>query len=149
MGGRAASSFGAGKTYDGSATHAGGAIGPDSGAIGMEGVGDGAGAQSKTMAANADTKDGEAPPQAESTAKEVTPWATEIMVGMALGAVAVGLLLWATSMIKSAQATFVAAATTLALAGPAMVVFEKAMTLVKWVIGGAIALALAGVAMGR
>ena len=148
-GGKAGSSFAAGRTYDGSASGGGGAIGPDGGSIGMGGVGDGAGSQPKTLAANSagSTKEQD-PPVPEAPAKDVTPWAKQIMMGMAAGAIAVALMMFASSMIEKAKATYakvVATGVGALAAAPALV---TALQLGKVLIGAAIALGLAGIAMG-
>lgn len=98
-GGRAGSSFAAGRTYDGSATQSGGAIGPDGGAIGMDGVGDGgAGEQPKALAANSAKNSNEQEPPPAKPDPIVTPW--EKALNMAMGAVVVaGLLMMAASAL--------------------------------------------------
>lgn len=73
--GKAGSSFAAGKTYDGSATNAGSAIGPDGGAIGMDGAGDGAGsAQPKSINPNSLKNTNEQEPPEPPAKHMVTPW---------------------------------------------------------------------------
>jgi hypothetical protein len=148
-GGRAGSSFAAGRTYDGSATQSGGAIGPDGGAIGMGGAGDGVGAQPKALPANATPNPNEQdPPVPAAPAKDVTPWAKEIMIGMALGGVAVALLMWASSMIKEARLAAAAALATTPIGtlayGEALAQLEMA----KMIIWGAIAAASLSIVMG-
>jgi hypothetical protein len=73
-GGRAGSSAASGRTYDGSATNPGGAIGPDGGAIGMGGAGDGTGAAPKTLPANSSKNVNEVTPPAPKETHMVTPW---------------------------------------------------------------------------
>jgi len=101
QGGRAASSFAAGRTYDGAATTPGGAIGADGGAIGMDGVGDGAaGAQPKALAANsAKNVNEQEPPPAKSVAI-VTPWEKALNNAMMAVALAGALMLGATMLLK-------------------------------------------------
>ena len=155
MGGNVGSSYGAGKTYDGSATRAGGAIGPDGGAIGMDGAGDGAGAQPKSLAANsaANTKKQD-PPIPEPPAKDVTPWAKQIMIGMALGALAVVALYYASTMLKEAKTEAMTAQAALLpppATAAAILAYNAAlakMQMCKLIIGAAIAAALAGALMG-
>ncbi|MDP3543024.1 MAG: hypothetical protein Q8T11_11220 [Elusimicrobiota bacterium] len=153
-GGRAGSSFAAGRTYDGSATQAGGAIGPDGGAIGMDGVGDGAGAQPKELprnsAANSREEENIPPP----TPKDVTPWAKEMMVGLGLGVLAIGLLYAAKSMIETAKTEAAAAiklmASTLTLAA-GIKAYEVALATLQWakiVVYAALAAAAGGLIMG-
>jgi len=76
--GRAGSSSAAGRTYDGSAA-SGGAIGPDGGAIGMGGAGDGGAGQEKSIPANkrSDVNEQEVPPPGKGKAI-VTEWEKNI-----------------------------------------------------------------------
>ncbi|MBI2790045.1 MAG: hypothetical protein HYX59_15345 [Elusimicrobia bacterium] len=142
--GRAGSSFAAGRTYDGSATQAGGNIGGGTG-IGLDGVGDGAGAQPKALPRNSAPNSREEENIPTPPAKDVTPWAKEMMMGLAAGAVAVALLMWASSLITTAKTTLMNSS----LAFPAaMAAFQASMQLIRLLIGGAIAIALAGVALG-
>ncbi len=97
-GGRAGSSFAAGRTYDGSATQSGGAIGPDGGAIGMDGADTGTGAQPKSIAANSAPNVHEQEPPPATPNPIVTPW--EKALNNALMAVALaGALMMAASML--------------------------------------------------
>lgn len=148
----APTSFAAGRTYDGSGATGSGASGPEGGGIGMGGAGDGAGAQPKSLAANsANQKNEQEPPPAEPPAKDVTPWAKQIMMGMAAGAIAAALLMWAASMMKEAKTLYgtesIAAAP---LLGPAVAAahFITTMTMVRVIIGAAILAGLAGVMLG-
>ncbi|UPT73033.1 MAG: hypothetical protein M0D55_14155 [Elusimicrobiota bacterium] len=77
-GGRAGSSFAAGRTYDGSTAGGGGAIGPDGGAIGMGGVGDGAAAQPKSLSANNAPNVNQQEPPIPVAKKTVSPWSAAI-----------------------------------------------------------------------
>jgi hypothetical protein len=143
-GGRAGSSFAAGRTYDGTTAGGSGGIGPEGGAIGMGGAGDGAGAQPKTLGANsANQVNKQEPPPAEPPAKDVTPWAKEIMMGMALGGVAIALLMWGSSLVKAALAAAAAAVT-----GVAYALAETSMMQARIVIGIAMAAAAGGIVMG-
>ena len=148
-GGRAGSSFAAGRTYDGSAAQAGGAIGPDGGAITMDGADTGTGAQPKSIPANSapNTRE-EDPPVPEPPAKDVTPWAKEIMIGMALGGVAVALLLWASSMIKEARVAAAAALATTPVGTAAYAEALAQLELAKMIVWGAIVAASASIIMG-
>jgi hypothetical protein len=148
-GGRAGSSFAAGRTYDGTTAGGSGGIGPDGGAIGMGGVGDGAGAQPKTLGANsANQVNKQEPPPAEPPAKDVTPWAKEIMMGMAAGAIAVALLMWASSMMKEAKAAALLALGTTPVGTVAYAAAVSQLQIAKLIIGAAIAAALVGVMFG-
>lgn len=96
--GRAGSSFAAGRTYDGSATQSGGAIGPDGGAIGMGGVGDGAAAQPKSLAANSAKNVNEQEPPIPPGKHMVTPWEKALNNAMMAVALA-GMLMMAANML--------------------------------------------------
>lgn len=156
-GGKAGSSFAAGRTYDGSASNAGGAIGPGAGSIGMDGVGDGAGAQAKSLPANSkgSTKEQD-PPVPEPPAKDVTPWAKEIMAGMALGALAIGLLYAAKAMIETANKEAAAAIKLMASVEPLEVTagiaaYKVALATLTWakvVVYAALAAAAGGMILG-
>jgi len=153
--GRAGSSFAGGRTYDGSTAGGGGSIGPDGSAIGMGGVGDGVGAQPKTLPANAKGKPSEVEPPVEAPpAKDVTPWAKQIMIGMALGAVAIAALFWASSMIKEAKATCAKGVAMMQTVGgwkPGLALVAEAeaqLKIARLVIGAAMAAALGGMVMG-
>ncbi len=78
QGGKVNSSFAAGKTYDGSATQSGGAIGPDGSAIGMDGVGDGKGAQPKSLEANSAKNSKDQQPPIPKTVDMVSPWTAAV-----------------------------------------------------------------------
>ncbi len=153
----APTSFAAGKTYDGTGAAGSGASGPEGGGIGMGGVGDGAGAQPKSLPANsANQTNQQEPPPAEPPAKDVTPWAKQIMIGMALGAVAVALLLWATTMIKAAKKEAQLALKMIASVNPvtsslgitAYADALKSLELAKLVVWASMAAAMGGMAMG-
>ncbi len=90
-GGKAGSSFAAGKTYDGSATQSGGAIGPDGGAIGMGGVGDGGTTQPKSLAANSIHDKNELTPAPAKEKVMVVPWAQACQRAMMLTMLAAAL----------------------------------------------------------
>lgn len=83
-GGRAGSSFAAGRTYDGSTAGGGGAIGPDGGEIGMGGVGDGTGAEPKAVAANSTGSTSEQEPPIPKEKHMVTPWEKAVSRAMML-----------------------------------------------------------------
>lgn len=153
--GRAGSSFAAGRTYDGSATQAGGNIGGGTG-IGMDGVGDGTGAQPKALPRNSAANSREEENIPTPPGKEVTPWAKHIMGGMALGALAIAAFMWASSMAKEAKTAYVTAlqaAATATIGAPAAIAaaklaFEAAMTPIRLLIGAGIAMAIGGAVLG-
>lgn len=156
-GGRAGSSFAAGRTYDGSATQSGGNIGGGSG-IGMDGVGDGTGAQPKAIARNSAANSREEENIPTPPGKEVTPWAKHIMGGMALGALAIAAFMWASSLLKEAKLQAQTALTTMATAGvlpPALAAAKAAylaavaqLQWIKLLIGAGIAMAIGGAVLG-
>lgn len=151
-GGKASSSFAAGRTYDGSATHNGGAIGPDGSAIGMDGAGDGASAQPKSLPANSAPNMRKQDTIPEPPAKEVTPWAKHIMGGMALGAIAIAAMMWASSIATAAKEAYLKVLATAGVTAAAILVakgiLETAMMNVRLLIGAGIAMALAGAMLG-
>ncbi|UPT73030.1 MAG: hypothetical protein M0D55_14140 [Elusimicrobiota bacterium] len=99
-GGRAGSSFAAGRTYDGSTAGGGGAIGPDGGAIGMGGVGDGAAAQPKSLSANNAPNVNQQEPPIPVAKKTVSPWSAAIARAQMLTMLALALI-FAASKIPS------------------------------------------------
>ena len=152
MGGRATSA-GGGRTYDGAGAHGGSEIGGSG--IGMDGAGDGAGAQGKSMPANAKGKPNEQdPPVPAAPAKDVTPWAKHLMGGMALGALAIAALMYASSMIKEAKALLAKGCLLMNTpatwaAGVELVKDAVAqLHLARLVIGAAMAASLGGILLG-
>ena len=145
-----AASGGAINAGSGSGAHAGSAIGMD-----------GAGAQGKSMPANAKGKPNEQdPPVPDAPAKDVTPWAKHVMGGMALGALAIAALLYASSIMKEAK-TKAALNLKIMIANiatpenPAAIAAAKLyaealaeLQLAKLLIGAAIAAALGGALLG-
>lgn len=104
-GGRAGSSFAAGRTYDGSATQSGGAIGPDGGAIGMGGAGDGTSAQPRSLAANSAPNVNEQEPPPATPNPIVTPWEKALNNAMMAVALA-GALMMVANMLLSDLTVF-------------------------------------------
>lgn len=145
--GRAGSSFAAGRTYDGSATQSGGNIGGGTG-IGMDGVGDGSGAQPKALSRNNAPNSREEENIPTPPGKEVTPWAKHIMGGMALGALAIAAFMWASSLAKAAKTAYVDALSTGVGAPAAKLAFEAAMLPIRLLIGAGIAMAIGGAVLG-
>ncbi|MBI5247106.1 MAG: hypothetical protein HY923_07985 [Elusimicrobia bacterium] len=72
--GKAGSSYAAGRTYDGGAANNGGAIGPDGGMIGMDGAGDGRGAQPKSVSGNQVRPNSEFEPPLTKPAETYSPY---------------------------------------------------------------------------
>jgi hypothetical protein len=151
--GKAGSSFAAGKTYDGAAPNNISAIGPDGSAIGMDGADTGTGAQPKAFGANSSPNVNKQETIPTPPAKDVTPWANQLMIGMALGGAAVAALMFAASIIKKAKVVFFDAMKTAAFAAglpaaTALTAYQTQVTLARVIIGAAIAAALGGVMMG-
>lgn len=95
----AQSSYAAGRTFDGSAANNGGAIGPDAGAPGMDGPGDAAGQQPKSLPNTAaNSNDYKAPPTPTPT--DAAPWQNSINTARAILGVATLLLLVASMVSK-------------------------------------------------
>lgn len=102
----ATTSYGAGRTYDGSAAANSGNIGPTGGDIGMGGAGDTTGSQPKSMPNTANqTKEFKAPPDPKSV--DAAPWQNAIntarlLIGIAAALLLVGKLLSKTTYGKIA-----------------------------------------------
>lgn len=87
-GGRAASTFAAGRTYDGMTAGGGGVVGPDGGVIGMGGAGSGAGAQPTSVAANSSPQVNTQVPPVPPGKNMVVPWEKAVQQVQTLALVA-------------------------------------------------------------
>lgn len=128
---------GSGATYDGGrgvGTSAGslGEIGPDGGAIGVEGAGAGSGGAQPTSTPNSAPNVNEFEPPEPKKKHMVTPWEKALNMAMLMVGLAGGLMVAASMLLKDAT--------------PATKTWT--LTLAKWLLGIAVVAAVAALAFG-